>query len=84
MYPHVIDRENKLWKKKTTFDVLYSKQAFLDYENIGFKNAKNWHLSKRVTPWFWWKIWNCVNLSFYTKYTEKKYLVTLLLENKPF
>ena len=32
-----IDRE------KTIFDVLYSKQAFLNNENIGFKNPQNWH-----------------------------------------
>ena len=38
MYSHVIDRENKSWK--TIFDLLYSKQAFLDNENIGFKNPK--------------------------------------------
>ena len=30
------------------------------------------------------KFENFVNVSFYAKYTEKKYLVTFSLENKPF
>ena len=30
-------------REKTIFDVLYSKQAFLDNENIGLKNPQNWH-----------------------------------------
>ena len=29
--------------KRTIFDVLYTKQAFLDYENIGLKKPHNWH-----------------------------------------
>ena len=52
--------------------------------NIGFKNPQNWHFSKGVSPWFWSKICNCVNVSFYAKYAKKNYLVTFLLENKPF
>ena len=36
----------KINRKKTIFDVLYSKQAFLNNENIGFKNPQNWHFSK--------------------------------------
>ena len=30
----------KINREKTLFDLLYSKQAFLDNENIGFKNPK--------------------------------------------
>ena len=30
-------------REKTIFDVLYSKQAFLDNENIGLQNPQNWH-----------------------------------------
>ena len=33
---------------------------------------------------FWSKIWNFLNVSFYAKYTEKKYLVKFFLENKAF
>ena len=130
----------KINREKTIFDVLYSKQAFLNKKNLGLKNPKNRHFSKEVSPWFWskigylsifpflpyldqenvsfdclegknvfsgyknrklrksknrdfckgvspwfWsKIGNFVNVSFYAKYTQKKYLVTFWLENKPF
>ena len=74
----------KINREKTIFDLLYSKQAFLNNKNIGFKTAQNWHFCKGVGPWFWSKIENFVNVSFYAKYTQKKYLVTLSLENKPF
>ena len=30
----------KINREKTIFDLLYRKQAFLDNENIGFKNPK--------------------------------------------
>ena len=74
----------KINRGKTIFDVLYSKQAFLNNKNIGFKNAQNWHFCKGVSPWFWSKIGNFVNDSFYAKYTQEKYLVTFSLENEPF
>ena len=66
------------------FDVLCSKQAFLDYENIGLKIAKNSHFSNGVSPWFWLKIWNFVNLSFYIKYTEKKVFAYVLFRKQAF
>ena len=34
-------------------DTLERKNAFQNYENKKFKKSKNWHLSKRVNPWFW-------------------------------
>ena len=34
-------------------DTLEQKNAFQNYENKKFKKSKNWHLSKRVNPWFW-------------------------------
>ena len=33
----------KIDREKTIFDVLYSKQAFLNNENMGLKNPQNWH-----------------------------------------
>ena len=56
----------------------------MNNENIGFKHPQNWHFSKGVSLWFLSKIGNFVNVSFYAKYTEKKYLVTFSLEDKPF
>ena len=74
----------KINREKAIFDVLYSKQAFLNNKNIGFKNAQNWHFGKGVSPWFWSKIGNFVIVSFYAKYNQKKYLVTLSLEKERF
>ena len=33
----------KINSEKTIFVVLYSKQAFVNNENIGLKNPQNWH-----------------------------------------
>ena len=33
----------KINHEKTTFDVLYRKEAFLNNENMGLKNPHNWH-----------------------------------------
>ena len=35
--------------------ILERKNAFLSYKNKKFKKSKNWHLSKGVNPWFWFK-----------------------------
>ena len=45
----------KINREKTIFDVLYSRQAFLNKKNIGLKNPQNWHFCKGVSPWFWAK-----------------------------
>ena len=38
------------------YDILQRENAFLGYKNKKkFKNSKNWHFSKDVTPWFWSK-----------------------------
>ena len=36
-------------------DILEPKNAFLGYKNKKFKKSKNWHFSKGVNPWFWYK-----------------------------
>ena len=71
-------------REKTISDVLHRKEAFLDCENIGFKNPLNSHFSKGVSPWFWSEISVFCTVSLYTKYTDNKYLLTFSLENKPF
>ena len=35
----------KIDREKTIFDVLYSKQAFLNKKNIGLENPQNWFWS---------------------------------------
>ena len=75
---------SKIHPEKVFGDVLVRKQAFLDNINMDLKRRQNWHFCNGVSPLFWSKIGNFVNLSFYAKYTQKKYLVTFSLENKPF
>ena len=64
--------------------MLCSKQACLNNENIGFKNLKIGIFPKGLVHGFGQKILNFVNVSFYAKHTQKKYLVSFSLENKPF
>ena len=37
------------------YHIVKRKNAFVGYKNKKFKKSKNWHLSKRVNPWFWSK-----------------------------
>ena len=37
------------------YHILARKHAFLGYKNKKLQKSKNWHLSKRVNPWFWCK-----------------------------
>ena len=43
----------KINSEKTIFVVLYSKQAFVNNENIGFKNPQNWHFFPKGLVHFW-------------------------------
>ena len=36
-------------------DILQRENAFLGYKNKKFEKSKNWHFSKGVNPWFWYK-----------------------------
>ena len=40
----------KIGKENVFYDILYSKNAFLDYKNIKLKKTKNWDFSKGVSP----------------------------------
>ena len=40
------------------YDILETKNAFLDHKNKKFKEPKNWDFSKKVSPWFLSKIGN--------------------------
>ena len=48
----------KIGKENVFYDILYRKNAFLDYKNIKLKKTKNWDFSKGVSPWFFSKIAN--------------------------
>ena len=46
------------------YDILERKKAFLGYKNKKFKKSKNWHFSKGVNPWFWFKNGHFSNFIF--------------------
>ena len=45
-------------------DILEKKNAFLGPKNKKFKKSKNWHFSKEVNPWFWFKNGHFFNFFF--------------------
>ena len=51
----------KIGQKNVFYDILERIKAFPGYENKKLKQSKNWHFSKGVNPWFWYKnshFWN--------------------------
>ena len=48
--------KGNIGKENVFYDILERKNAFLGYKNKKFKEWKNCHFSKGVTPWFWSKI----------------------------
>ena len=55
------------------YDILEGKNAFLGYKNKKLKKSKNWHFSKGVNPWFWYKNCHFSNFFFFTQYRPGKY-----------
>ena len=45
------------------YNILERKNAFLGYKNEKFKKSKKWYFSKGVSPWFWSK--NCQFLQLF-------------------
>ena len=44
------------------YNILERKNAFLGYKNEKFKKSKKWYFSKGVSPWFWSKNWQFLQL----------------------
>ena len=63
---------SKIDGEKVFADVLDKKEAFKHYKNNCVRKTQNDNFYKGVSPWFWSKIGNFVNVSFYAKYTQKK------------
>ena len=40
----------EMGQEKVFYNILFRKNAFLDYKNIKLKKSKNWHFSKGVSP----------------------------------
>ena len=49
------------------YDILERTNAFLGYENKEFNKSKNWHFTKGVNPWWWFKNGHFFNFFFYAK-----------------
>ena len=50
--------------KNVFYDILDRKNSFLGYKNKKIKKSKNWHFSKGVNPWFWFKNGHFSNFFF--------------------
>ena len=70
----------KINRQRAIFNVLYSKQAFLNNENIGLKNPQNWHFSMDLIK----KLEILLTIRFMQNTPREKYLLKFSLENKPF
>ena len=46
---------SSIGKENVFYDILEGIKTFLGYKNKKFKKWKNWHFSKVVNPWFWFK-----------------------------
>ena len=56
------------------YDILERKNASLGYKKKKFKKSRNWHFSKKVNPWFWFK--NCHFWKFFFRqYRPGKWLL---------
>ena len=58
---------SKIDREKVLADVLDKKESFKDYKNNCLLKTQNENFSKGLSPWFWSKIGNFVNLSCYAK-----------------
>ena len=65
------------------YDILQRNEALLDYEKKNLKNAKNWHFSKGVNPWFWSKNGHFSNF-FFRQYRPRKCLLWYSSTKKSF
>ena len=58
---------SKIDREKVLADVLDKKEALKDYKKNCLCKTQNENFSKGLSPWFWSKIGNFVNLSCYAK-----------------
>ena len=57
--------------RKSVFEGLERKDAFLDQKFIGSKNHQNMHFFKGVSPWFLSKNGDFLIFTFYAKWIKK-------------
>ena len=64
------------------YDILELKNAFLGYKNKKFKKSINWHFSKGVNRWFWFKNCHFFNLFFVLGNIGQENVFSEILERK--
>ena len=62
-------------QKNVFYDILERKNAFLGYKIKKIKKSINWHVCKRVNPWFWSKNGHFCNFFFFRQYRPGKCLL---------
>ena len=65
------------------YDILERKNAFLSFKNKNFKKSKNWHFSKGVNPWFWFKTGHFSNF-FFRQYRKENVFYDILERKNAF
>ena len=66
------------------YDILERKNAFLGIKNKKFKNTKNWHFSKGVNSWFWFKNSHFDNFFFFGKIGQENLFYDILERKNDF
>ena len=66
------------------YGILERKNAFLGYKNKKFKKSKNWHFSKGVNPWFWFKNGHFFNFFFLVNIGQENVISDILARRKAF
>ena len=66
------------------YHILERQNGFLGYKNKKFKTSKNWHVSKRVNPWFRFKNDHFSNFFFLGNIGQENVFYNILERKKAF
>ena len=66
------------------YDILERKNTFLRYKNKKYKKSKNWHFSKHVKPWFWFKNGHFFNFFFLGNIGQDNFFYHILARKNAF
>ena len=64
----------KIGQENVFNDIPERKNGFLSYKNKKFKKSKNWHFTKAVSLWFWYKNGHFSTFFFFRQYRPGKCL----------
>ena len=66
------------------YEILERKNTFLFHKNKKFKKSKNWHFSKGVNPWFWFKNGHFSNFFFLGNLAQENVFYDILERKNAF